>query len=386
MSPSRGPTRTYRFEILRYDASTDRAPRFRTYAVAPAAKASVLEALLQIQAEQDPSLAFRYACRGAVCGSCAMSVNGNLCLACRVQVADLPGERVVLEPLPHLEILKDLVVDMDPFWRKYERIRPWLHARIDQPADGRMSEAQREKIDQYVNCILCGLCYAACPALSADEDFTGPAALAKLYRFLRDSREDRAARKLGAENRREGFWGCRMVGRCIEVCPKDVRPRDAVAGSRRRLLAEKFKGLLRRKLVGPALPAAAQSRRDPSAGKAGPTTEESYIGRRRFLCGMLAGGAAAMASGAAVPLLSYLGNLREEPPPPFLRLRCAEWDLRPGTSKLLRYGSIPTLLIRTPEPDAALRVFVATCTHFDCIVGYRQEDNRVSCACHGGIL
>jgi succinate dehydrogenase / fumarate reductase iron-sulfur subunit len=270
MSPNSGPTRTYRFEILRYDASTDRAPRFQTYAVCPARKASVLEALLQIQAEQDPSLAFRYACRGAVCGSCAMSVNGDLCLACRVQVADLPSERVVLEPLPRLEILKDLVVDMDPFWRKYERIRPWLHEHMEQGSgfrvqgfspqsappspqspvpdpQGRMSDADREKIDQYVNCILCGLCYAACPALSANENFTGPAALAKLYRFLSDSREDHARRTLEAENSREGVWGCRMAGRCVEVCPKDVRPRDGIAATRRRLLAEKFKGLLGRK-------------------------------------------------------------------------------------------------------------------------------------------
>jgi succinate dehydrogenase/fumarate reductase iron-sulfur protein len=240
MSPSSGPTKTYHFEILRYDAAQDRAPRFQIYAVTPAKTASVLETLLEIQAEQDPSLAFRYACRGAVCGSCAMSVNGNLCLACRVQVADLPGERVVLEPLPQLEILKDLVVDMDPFWRKYERIRPWLHERFDRPATGSMSDADRAKIDQYVNCILCGLCYGACPAVSAGEDFTGPAALAKLYRFLSDSREDHTQRNLDEENRRQGLWGCRMVGRCITVCPKDVRPRDGIAGSRRRLLGEKL--------------------------------------------------------------------------------------------------------------------------------------------------
>jgi cytochrome b6-f complex iron-sulfur subunit len=100
---------------------------------------------------------------------------------------------------------------------------------------------------------------------------------------------------------------------------------------------------------------------------------------------MLAGGTVAMVSGAAVPLLSYLGNLREEPPPPFLRLSHAQWDLPPGTSKMVRYGPIPALLIRTPEPDAALRVFVATCTHFDCIVGYRGQENQISCACHGGI-
>jgi cytochrome b6-f complex iron-sulfur subunit len=100
---------------------------------------------------------------------------------------------------------------------------------------------------------------------------------------------------------------------------------------------------------------------------------------------MLAGGAAAVAGGVAAPLLCYLGNLREEPPPAFVRLPRAEWDLPPGTSKFFRYGPIPALLIRTPEPESVLRVFVATCTHFDCIVGYRPVENCISCACHGGV-
>jgi succinate dehydrogenase / fumarate reductase, iron-sulfur subunit len=414
MNPSSEPTnsKTYRFEILRYDASADRSPRFQTYAVAPAPKASVLETLLQIQAEQDPSLAFRYACRGAVCGSCAMSINGKLNLACRVQVADLAGDRVVLEPLPHLEILKDLVVDMAPFWDKYERIRPWLHQRTEEARSGRMSDAEREKIDQYVNCILCGLCYASCPAVSADENFTGPAALAKLHRFLADSREDRAVRTLDTENRREGMWGCRAIGRCVDVCPKDVRPRDGIAAVRRRLLADKFKSLPSpfgrgvggegvHHLKTPALcekgphpnplpkgegtPILTLSERPVNEEMGDGKIDDSHIARRRYLCGMIAGGAAAMASGALVPLLSYLGNLREEPPPPFIRLPRDEWELRPGTSKLFRYGPIPALLIRTPAPEAATRIFVATCTHFDCIVGYRPEENHISCACHGGI-
>jgi Rieske Fe-S protein len=112
--------------------------------------------------------------------------------------------------------------------------------------------------------------------------------------------------------------------------------------------------------------------------------EESYLARRRFLCGMLSGGAAALGAGAALPLVSYLGDLRPQPPPPFLALAQSEWDLPPGTAKLLMYGWVPSLLIRTPSPEAALRIFVATCTHFDCIVGYREKENRIACACHGG--
>ena len=112
--------------------------------------------------------------------------------------------------------------------------------------------------------------------------------------------------------------------------------------------------------------------------------DESHLARRRFLCGMLGAGTAALASGAAVPLAYYAGNLREEPPPPFLEIPQSECDLRPGKAKLFLYGRIPALVIRTPGPDSTLKVFVATCTHFDCTVGYREKENCISCACHGG--
>ena len=236
----------YRFEILRYDAARDTQPRFQTYEIAAEASTSVLEALLAIQDEQDPSLAFRYSCRGAVCGSCAMSIAGRLHLACRVLLKNLPTRRVVLEPLPRFRVVKDLVVDMDPFWEKYERVQPWLHAELSGAKESRMSEAERERIDQYVNCILCGLCYAACPVVSSKESSTGPAALAKLHRFLADSREGRGAETLEREDGPEGVWACHTITRCIEVCPKDVRPTDGIAALRRRLLVHRFRRLFGR--------------------------------------------------------------------------------------------------------------------------------------------
>lgn len=237
----------YRFEILRYDAAKDTQPRFQTYQLAAEASTSVLEALLAIQDQQDPSLAFRYSCRGAVCGSCAMSIGGRLNLACRVLLENLPTRRVVLEPLPRFEVLKDLVVDMDPFWEKYQRVQPWLHAQLSGATESRMSEAERERIDQYVNCILCGLCYAACPVVSSNEKATGPAALAKLHRFWADSRESRGVETLEQEDAPEGVWACHTITRCIEVCPKDVRPTDGIAALRRRLLVHRFKRLFGRR-------------------------------------------------------------------------------------------------------------------------------------------
>jgi succinate dehydrogenase / fumarate reductase iron-sulfur subunit len=122
-----------------------------------------------------------------------------------------------------------------------------LHAEITEGAESRMSEKDRDKIDQYVGCILCALCYAACPVVSMNEDFTGPAALAKLYRFVADSREDRGPAALEPENVADGMWGCHTVTRCIQACPKNIRPTDGIEGVRRRLLSDKFKGLLGKK-------------------------------------------------------------------------------------------------------------------------------------------
>lgn len=111
---------------------------------------------------------------------------------------------------------------------------------------------------------------------------------------------------------------------------------------------------------------------------------DSYLARRRFLGGMIGGGAAALAAGMAGPLACYVGNLREEPPPEFLELDAKDNELAPGTSKLIAYGQIPVLMFRTPEPAAELKTFLATCTHLDCIVGYKPAENCIFCACHEG--
>ena len=112
--------------------------------------------------------------------------------------------------------------------------------------------------------------------------------------------------------------------------------------------------------------------------------DESYIARRRFLSSMLGGGAVALGAGVGIPLTYYAGNLREDPPPPFLEIAEADYNLAPGKSKLIMYGRIPALLIRTPEPQCELKILVATCTHFDCTVGYQEDQNRIFCACHEG--
>jgi succinate dehydrogenase / fumarate reductase iron-sulfur subunit len=241
----------YTFKILRYDAKEpDRAPRFATYRINVIPGLTVLSVLLRIRDELDGTLSFRSSCRSAVCGSCGMVINGKIDLACRTQVATFNTDTIILEPLPNLEVIRDLVVNMTPFWQMYEKIQPYLIRRSPVPEkEIPQSEAERQRIDQYVNCILCACCYGACPVLAREEGYLGPAAAAKLERFALDSRDERGGTALEIVNNEKGVWACDTVFRCIDACPKDVRPTDAIVGLRKALVKNRFK-----KLVGKAEP------------------------------------------------------------------------------------------------------------------------------------
>jgi succinate dehydrogenase / fumarate reductase, iron-sulfur subunit len=234
----------YTFKILRYDAKKpEEEGRFVAYKIKVIDGLTVLATLLRIRDEIDGTLSFRSSCRSAVCGSCAMVINGKIDLACRTQVASFGEGTIILEPLPNFEVIKDLVVDMTPFWTMYEKVRPYLIRKTPDPEkEIRQSEDERSRIDQFVNCILCASCYGACPVLSRDPEYVGPAALAKLERFVLDSRDERPASLLEEINNEKGVWGCDTVFRCIDACPKDVRPTDGIVGLRKSLLNYKIFG------------------------------------------------------------------------------------------------------------------------------------------------
>lgn len=234
----------YTFKVLRYDAKEpDVAPHFEPYRIKVVSGLTVLMVLLRIRDEIDGTLSFRSSCRSAVCGSCAMVINGKIDLACRTQVAAFGSNTIILEPLPNFEIIKDLVVDMTPFWNMYEKMRPYLiRTSPDPDREIEQSEEERNRIDQFVNCILCACCYGACPVLSRDPEYAGPAALAKLERFVLDSRDERPASALDAVNNEKGVWGCDTILRCIDACPKDVRPTDSIVSLRKKLLKHKLFG------------------------------------------------------------------------------------------------------------------------------------------------
>lgn len=234
------------FKIRRFDPAYLCAPRYQEFKVKTWEKMSVLEGLLQIQDRLDGSLVFRYACRWAVCGSCAVMINRRIRLACRIQLQSLKGLRILIEPLPGLQVIRDLVVDLEPFWESYRIIKPWLESDEEVPErEWLMSEVTRSRIDQYVNCILCASCYGACPVIRMDKDnkvYLGPATLAKAYRFLVDPRNVRADDMLRELDCIAGVWGCHQVLRCTLYCPKNVRPSDGIMGIRRSILRHRLKG------------------------------------------------------------------------------------------------------------------------------------------------
>ena len=237
---------SYTFKILRYDAKEPgSAPCFSTYRIKVIPGLTVLAVLIRIRDEIDGTLSFRSSCRSAVCGSCAMVINGKIDLACRTQVAIFDTDTIILEPLPNFEVIRDLVVDLTPFWQMYEKIQPYLIRKSPVPEKEILqSEAERGRIDQFVNCILCACCYGACPVLAREPDYIGPAAAAKLERFVLDSRDERPAGALDAVNNEKGVWACDTLFRCIDACPKDVRPTDAIVGLRKAMVKNRFQKML----------------------------------------------------------------------------------------------------------------------------------------------
>ena len=209
---------------------------------------TVLDALFQIQDRMDPSLSFRYACRGAVCGSCSMLINKEPRLACRTQIAEVkdsdmklkpfpatsltpkgwnPEVEILVEPLPNMPILKDLVVDMIKFYDALESMKLWSDTE-DGDVPRSQSPDERKKIERYVNCILCALCYGSCPVNAEKVQYVGPAALVKVWRFHEDSRSSKHARYIESANQPEGASLCDLVMNCVKACPKGVAPGGAI--------------------------------------------------------------------------------------------------------------------------------------------------------------
>ena len=236
-----------RLRIARYDPAVDGAPggsprRYDAFNVSYEKSLTVLEALLAIQADQDPTIAFRYCCRASICGSCAMYISGRYRLACQTNLARLRESPLTIEALPHFPLIRDLVCDMTGFFEKYESIRPWLIRHDEHPEKEILQTPRdRRKLDMPIDCILCGCCHSSCPSAWKNDDYVGPAALLKAYRFEVDSRDQGRAERLPFFDNEQGAYRCHTVTNCVEACPKELNPTEGIqwlkrAVVRRRLL------------------------------------------------------------------------------------------------------------------------------------------------------
>lgn len=231
--------RTVILRIRRYNPDTDAAPHVEQYQIVAEQGMTVLDALHRIKAVQDGSLTFRRSCRHAICGSCAMSVNGRNMLVCETPLDEAAGDddELTVEPLPYLPVIKDLVVDRSPFWDQYHQAQPWLvPSEVLPEKEFRVSPEQVAAINNAETCIMCGACYSSCQVAGHDPAFQGPHALLKSFLRINDPRDTILAARL--EALKPGVWDCTTCHSCTIRCPKDLNPAEAVPAMRARLVEE----------------------------------------------------------------------------------------------------------------------------------------------------
>ena len=219
---------TIMLKVFRYDPEIEgkKEPRFDDFRVPFHKGMTILDALIYARDHYDSSLTFRHSCRQAVCGSDALFVNGRQRLGCKTQISELE-DPVRIEPLPHQEVVKDLVVDMEHFYDQMEAVEPYFDA--DETPDDKLEEQRqtrenREKVKMSTRCIWCGACMSSCNIAAGDNEYLGPAAINKAYRFAMDEREgeNRKQERLRIIEQEHGVWRCQTQFSCTEVCPKDI--------------------------------------------------------------------------------------------------------------------------------------------------------------------
>ena len=223
--------------IQRFNPETDTKPYYREYTVEVEPTDRVLDALNYVKWYQDGSLTFRRSCAHGVCGSDAMRINGRNRLACKVLIKDL-GPKITIEPLLGFRIIRDLVVDIEPFFAQYRTVMPYLINEEPPPVRERLqSPEERALYDDTTKCILCACCTSACPIFWTNE-WLGPAAIVNAHRFLFDSRDRATEERLAILNQRFGVWRCRTIFNCTEACPRGIQVTNAIEQVKRRILFE----------------------------------------------------------------------------------------------------------------------------------------------------
>ncbi|MBW2145842.1 MAG: succinate dehydrogenase iron-sulfur subunit [Deltaproteobacteria bacterium] len=379
------------FKIFRYDPTTGEGDRYDRFElnVENEEQTSVLDALFRIRDGEDSTVAFRCACRVGMCGSCAMVINGRERLACKTIIGDLPPGEITVRPLNHFPVVKDLTVDLQPFFEKYRKIQPYFEPKSDmqEPAIIRPDSEERLIISNHTECIACGACVSSCTMAFWDDEYVGPAALNRAFALLADSRDGLGSERLLHALGEHGCFRCHSEFNCTEVCPKEFSPTRAIKYIQMRALKE---GLPWKKIPEPGIDEAIETSVSPSKK---PRDEE--WSRRRFLSRAVQ----ALGGGSAALLTGLLWASTQGPS---LVLRERQWvrvgklsDLAPGqihnvtisfdvkdgyhTSRVIR-----PLMVSREAGAGELVVFQSKCPHLGCTVRWDDRKGLFFCACHGG--
>ena len=238
----KGAKNTKVFRIYRWNPDDGQNPRIDRFEIdLDDCGPMVLDAVIKIKNEIDPTLTFRRSCREGICGSCAMNIDSTNTLACTKPIADIRGE-VKINPLPHMPVVKDIVPDLTHFYAQYATIKPWIRTQSTAPPDRErlQSKEDREKLDGLYECILCACCSTSCPSYWWNGDrYLGPAILLQAYRWLSDSRDEATGERLDELDDPFRLYRCHTIMNCAKTCPKNLNPAKAIAEIKKMLMVRR---------------------------------------------------------------------------------------------------------------------------------------------------
>ncbi|GGZ04167.1 succinate dehydrogenase iron-sulfur subunit [Streptomyces olivaceoviridis] len=237
------PYITVTFRIRRFNPEVAAEATWEDFQLEIDPKERVLDGLHKIKWDVDGTLTFRRSCAHGICGSDAMRINGKNRLACKTLIKDInPEKPITVEPIKGLTVLKDLVVDMEPFFQAYRDVMPFLVTKeTNEPTRERLQSAEdRERFDDTTKCILCAACTSSCPVFWNDGQYFGPAAIVNAHRFIFDSRDEAGEQRLEILNDRDGVWRCRTTFNCTDACPRGIEVTKAIQEVKRALITRRY--------------------------------------------------------------------------------------------------------------------------------------------------
>jgi succinate dehydrogenase / fumarate reductase iron-sulfur subunit len=223
-------TQQVKFKVFRFNADEDYLPYYEDYDMEVTSEEVVLDILNRIKWDHDGSFSYRRSCRHGICGACAIKVNGRSTLACKESMNDMIevfGNELTIEPLSIKRAVKDMIIEKGDFWEKHDAIHPYLISDVEEHPEHEhiVTPEEAEVLNDADLCIQCGACHYACPVVEINEDFFGPAAFAKAYRFEADVRDEAHVSRLNElQAEKQGVWDCVKCFECAEVCPKEINP------------------------------------------------------------------------------------------------------------------------------------------------------------------